>query len=809
MEFGSGKILPVNLENEMRNSYIDYAMSVIVSRALPDVRDGLKPVHRRILYAMQEAGMTSGKPYKKSARIVGEVLGKYHPHGDSSVYDAIVRMAQDFSMRYMLADGHGNFGSVDGDPAAAMRYTEVRMSKISELMLQDIDKDTVEFIPNYDESLKEPAVLPSKFPELLVNGTSGIAVGMATNIPPHNLGEVIDGVLMLLDNSDTTIEELMTVIKGPDFPTGGLIMGTNGIRDAYTKGRGAVKMRAKAHIEPMANGKNRILVTELPYQVNKARLIEKIAELARDKEIDGITDLRDESDRKGMCIVIELRKDVNPDIILNQLYKHTQLQDTFGVIMLALVNNQPRILNLKQVLHYYILHQEDVITRRTKYELEKAQARAHILEGLNIALDHIDAVITTIRESRTADIARSALMSGFGLTDKKAQAILDLRLQRLTGLEREKIEEEYQEILKKIEWLQSVLADEGKIKQIIKEELLQVKAKFGDERRTTITYDMSEMDIEDLIADEDVVVTMTHNNYIKRMKLDTYKTQLRNGTGIIGMVTKEGDFVEDILITTTHHTILFFTSRGRVHYLKAYEIPESGRTTRGTAMINLLKLEEGEKISAVLQVKDYNPERYLFMATKKGIVKKVQLSVFNINRKIGVIAIKLDEDDELIGVKSTNGKKNIVLGTRKGYATIFSEDEVRSMGRIARGVKGITLRPGDEVVGMDTIKENYEILTVTAGGFGKRTKVEEYSTYHRGGKGMKNLKVTEKTGEVIGIKVVCDGQELMLISSEGKIIRTEISGISCIGRDTQGVMVMKTSENDQVSSMAIMAQKSE
>ena len=809
MEFGSGKILPVNLENEMRNSYIYYAMSVIVSRALPDVRDGLKPVHRRILYAMQEAGMTSGKPYKKSARIVGEVLGKYHPHGDSSVYDAIVRMAQDFSMRYMLADGHGNFGSVDGDPAAAMRYTEVRMSKISELMLQDIDKDTVEFIPNYDESLKEPAVLPSKFPELLVNGTSGIAVGMATNIPPHNLGEVIDGVLMLLDNSDTTIEELMTVIKGPDFPTGGLIMGTNGIRDAYTKGRGAVKMRAKAHIEPMANGKNRILVTELPYQVNKARLIEKIAELARDKEIDGITDLRDESDRKGMCIVIELRKDVNPDIILNQLYKHTQLQDTFGVIMLALVNNQPRILNLKQVLHYYILHQEDVITRRTKYELEKAQARAHILEGLNIALDHIDAVITTIRESRTADIARSALMSGFGLTDKQAQAILDLRLQRLTGLEREKIEEEYQEILKKIEWLQSVLADEGKIKQIIKEELLQVKAKFGDERRTTITYDMSEMDIEDLIADEDVVVTMTHNNYIKRMKLDTYKTQLRNGTGIIGMVTKEGDFVEDILITTTHHTILFFTSRGRVHYLKAYEIPESGRTTRGTAMINLLKLEEGEKISAVLQVKDYNPERYLFMATKKGIVKKVQLSVFNINRKIGVIAIKLDEDDELIGVKSTNGKKNIVLGTRKGYATIFSEDEVRSMGRIARGVKGITLRPGDEVVGMDTIKENYEILTVTAGGFGKRTKVEEYSTYHRGGKGMKNLKVTEKTGEVIGIKVVCDGQELMLISSEGKIIRTEISGISCIGRDTQGVMVMKTSENDQVSSMAIMAQKSE
>ena len=792
----------------MRNSYIDYAMSVIVSRALPDVRDGLKPVHRRILYAMQEAGMPSGKPYKKSARIVGEVLGKYHPHGDSSVYDAIVRMAQDFSMRYMLADGHGNFGSVDGDPAAAMRYTEVRMSKISELMLQDIDKDTVDFVPNYDESLKEPSVLPSKYPELLVNGTSGIAVGMATNIPPHNMNEVIDGVLMLIDNPDASVEELMTVIKGPDFPTGGLIMGTAGIRDAYTTGRGSVKMRAKAHVETMSNGKPRIVVTELPYQVNKARLIEKIADLAREKQIEGITDLRDESDRNGMSIVIELRKDVNPDIMLNQLYKHTQLQETFGVIMLALVDNQPRVLTLKEVLHYYILHQEDVITRRTRYELAKAEARAHILEGLTIALDHLDAVITTIRESQTADIARAALMDGFKLSEKQAQAILDLRLQRLTGLEREKIEEEYQEVLKKIEWLKSVLADESKIMAIIKEELTQVKAKFGDERRTTITYDMSEMNEEDLIADEDVVVTISHNNYIKRMKLDTYNKQNRGGQGILGMSTKEGDFVENILITTTHHTILFYTSRGRVHYLKAYQIAEASRQARGTALINLLKLEKGEKITAVLQVREYNPEKFLFMATKKGIVKKVQLSEFNTNRKLGVIALKLD-DDELIGVKQTDGQKKIVLGTRNGYAIIFDEDEVRPMGRIARGVKGIKLRAGDEVVGMDTIKRDSEILTVTAGGYGKRTKVEEYSSYHRGSMGIINLRVTEKTGEVVGLKVVREGQELMLISTNGIIIRTGIDKISVIGRDAQGVIIMKTAEDDKVASMAILTQKAE
>ena len=809
MEFGEGKILPVNLEQEMRNSYIDYAMSVIVSRAIPDVRDGLKPVHRRILYAMQEAGMTPGKPYKKSARIVGEVLGKYHPHGDRSVYDAIVRMAQDFSMRYMLADGHGNFGSVDGDPAAAMRYTEVRMSRISELMLQDIDKETVDFTPNYDESLKEPTVLPSKFPELLVNGTSGIAVGMATNIPPHNMNEVIDGVLMLIDNPDATAEELMTVIKGPDFPTGGLIMGTAGIKSAYSTGRGQIKMRAKANIETMSNGKPRIIVTELPYQVNKARLIEKIAELVREKQIEGITDLRDESDRSGMRIVMELRKDINPDIMLNQLYKHTQMQETFGVIMLALVENQPKVLTLKQVLHYYIKHQEDVITRRTRYELAKAEARAHILEGLNIALDHIDAVITTIRESRTADIARTALMEGFSLSEKQAQAILDLRLQRLTGLEREKIEEEYQEILKRIEWLKSVLADEWKIMEIIKEELTEVKRKFGDERRTNITHDMSEIDIEDMIADDDVVISITHRNYIKRIKLDTYRRQNRGGTGVNGMPTKEDDFVENLLITTNHHTILFYTNKGRVYYLKAYQIAEASRTAKGTALINLLKLDKDEKVSAVIQVRDYDPDKYLFMATKMGVVKRVSLSDFNTSRKIGVIAISLQEDDELIGVKITNGQQKIMLGTKNGMAIAFEEDQVRVMGRVARGVKGIRLTPGDEVVAMDSLKEDADVLTVTECGLGKRTTIDQYTVQHRGGKGLINLKVTEKTGKVIGMAVVQEDHELLLITEGGVVLRTSISGISQIGRNTQGVIIMKPSEGDKVSSMATLLQKND
>ena len=809
MDFGQGKVVPVNLGHEMKTSYIDYAMSVIVARALPDVRDGLKPVHRRILYAMQEAGMGSTKPYKKSARIVGEVLGKYHPHGDSSVYDAIVRMAQDFSMRHMLADGHGNFGSVDGDPAAAMRYTEVRMSKISELMLQDIDKETVDFVPNYDESLKEPAVLPAKFPQLLVNGTSGIAVGMATNIPPHNMCEVIDGTLMLIDNPEATVEDLMTVIKGPDFPTAGMVLGSEGIRKAYTTGRGIIKLRANCHIETLSNGKNRIIVTELPYQVNKARLVEKIADLVRDKQIEGITALNDESDRTGMRIVVDLRRDANANVILNQLYKHTQLQDSFGVIMLALVDGKPKVLNLKQVLHYYIAHQEDVITRRTKYELAKAEARAHILEGLTIALDHLDAVIAAIRESRTADIARNALMTSFKLSEKQAQAILDLRLQRLTGLEREKIEEEYQEVLKTIEAYKEILADEKKILGIVKKELTEVKNKYGDARRTRLTIDTSEIDVEDLIAEEDVVITLTHGGYIKRIPLDTYRRQNRGGKGIRGMGTKEKDFVENLLITTTHHTILFFTNRGRVYHLKAYEIAEASRAAKGTAIVNLLQLESDENITAVIQVKGFKPGAYLFMATKKGIVKKTSLEEFQNLRKGGLIAVNLDEDDELIGVKFTNGHHDVILGTKWGMAIVFNEDDVRSMGRPARGVKGIRLVEGDAVIGMDALNAAAEVLTVTAEGFGKRTQANEYRTQTRGGKGIINLKVTEKTGDVIGLRVVHESQELMLISTEGIVIRMNIADISLISRNTQGVKLMRAAENDRVASMAVMEQKSE
>ena len=809
MDFGQGKVVPVNLGHEMKTSYIDYAMSVIVARALPDVRDGLKPVHRRILYAMQEAGMGSTKPYKKSARIVGEVLGKYHPHGDSSVYDAIVRMAQDFSMRHMLADGHGNFGSVDGDPAAAMRYTEVRMSKIAELMLQDIDKETVDFVPNYDESLKEPAVLPAKFPQLLVNGTSGIAVGMATNIPPHNMCEVIDGTLMLIDNPEATVEDLMTVIKGPDFPTAGMVLGSEGIRKAYTTGRGIIKLRANCHIETLSNGKNRIIVTELPYQVNKARLVEKIADLVRDKQIEGITALNDESDRTGMRIVVDLRRDANANVILNQLYKHTQLQDSFGVIMLALVDGKPKVLNLKQVLHYYIAHQEDVITRRTKYELAKAEARAHILEGLTIALDHLDAVIAAIRESRTADIARNALMTSFKLSEKQAQAILDLRLQRLTGLEREKIEEEYQEVLKTIEAYKEILADEKKILGIVKKELTEVKNKYGDARRTRLTIDTSEIDVEDLIAEEDVVITLTHGGYIKRIPLDTYRRQNRGGKGIRGMGTKEKDFVENLLITTTHHTILFFTNRGRVYHLKAYEIAEASRAAKGTAIVNLLQLESDENITAVIQVKGFKPGAYLFMATKKGIVKKTSLEEFQNLRKGGLIAVNLDEDDELIGVKFTNGHHDVILGTKWGMAIVFNEDDVRSMGRPARGVKGIRLVEGDAVIGMDALNAAAEVLTVTAEGFGKRTQANEYRTQTRGGKGIINLKVTEKTGDVIGLRVVHESQELMLISTEGIVIRMNIADISLISRNTQGVKLMRAAENDRVASMAVMEQKSE
>ena len=802
-EISAGKVLPVNLEDEMKNSYIDYAMSVIVMRALPDVRDGLKPVHRRILYAMQEAGMGSNKPYKKSARIVGEVLGKYHPHGDISVYNAIVRMAQDFSCRYVLADGHGNFGSIDGDSAAAMRYTEVRMSKIAELMLQDIDKQTVDFAPNYDESLKEPTVLPSKIPNLLVNGSSGIAVGMATNIPPHNLTEVIDGVLQMIDNPDITIEELMKTIKGPDFPTGAMIMGRDGIISAYKTGRGAIKMRACTEISTLPNGKPRITVTQLPYQVNKARLVERIAELVRNKIIEGITDLNDESDRNGMSIVIDLRRDANAEVILNQLYQHTQLQETFGVIMLALVNGHPRILNLKQVLHYYIKHQEDVIRRRTQYELTKAQARAHILEGLTIALDQLDPIIETIRKSPNGETAKEILMSDYTLTEKQAQAILDLRLQRLTGLEREKIETEYLEVLSYIDNLNAILADEHKILNIIKEELSAVKAKFGDARRTQITDDTSDVDLADLIAEENVVITLTHNNYIKRIPLTTYRNQKRGGRGVTGMGTKEEDYVENMIITSTHNTILFFTNKGLVYQLKGYEIPESGRTAKGTAIVNLLPLAKDESITAIIPIEKFADDKYLFMATRNGVVKKTVLSAYDTNRKkTGLIAISLKDDDELISVKLTDGNRYIIIGTRDGMSISFNEQDVRPMGRNARGVIGIKLKGDDKVIDMDNLRKNCEVLTVTENGYGKRTPTEEYRAQSRGGIGLINIKVTEKTGFVVGVKVVNENQEFMLISTEGIVIRSNINEVSVINRNTQGVKVMNMDDNDKVAAVA-------
>lgn len=811
-DINTGKVLPVNLEDEMKNSYIDYAMSVIVMRALPDVRDGLKPVHRRILYAMQEAGMASNKPYKKSARIVGEVLGKYHPHGDSSVYGAIVRMAQDFSCRYMLADGHGNFGSIDGDSAAAMRYTEVRMSKIAEYMLQDIDKETVKFVPNYDESLKEPSVLPAKLPNLLVNGSSGIAVGMATNIPPHNLGEVIDGVLQMIDNPDITIEELMETIKGPDFPTGATIMGRDGIISAYRTGRGAVKMRAVADISTLPNGKPRITVTQLPYQVNKARLVEKIAELVRDKTIDGITDLNDESDRQGMSVVIDLRRDANPEVILNQLYQHTQLQETFGIIMLALVDGHPKVLNLKQVLHYYIQHQEEVIRNRTQYELTKAQAKAHILEGLTIAINHLDPIIATIRNSANGEKAKEILMADYTLTDKQAQAILDLRLQRLTGLERDKIEQEYKDILAYIGELQDILANRQRILDIIKDELTQVKAKFADPRRTEITDASSDVDLADLIPEEDVVITLTHNNYIKRIPVTTYRNQKRGGRGVTGMTTKEEDYVENMLITSTHNTLLVFTNKGLVYQLKGYEIPESSRTAKGTAIVNLLPLDKSEKITALIPITAFTEGQYLFMATRDGIVKKTSITEYDTARKkTGLIAIGLNEGDELIGVKLTDGNRQIFLGTRDGMAICFNEEDVRPMGRGAKGVKGIKFKnkSTDHVIGMDTIRPNCEILTVTENGYGKRTATSKYRIQNRGGVGLINLKVTEKTGFVVGVKVVDETQEFMLISMEGIVLRSNIQEISVISRNTQGVKLMNMDENDQVAALATFEIKDE
>lgn len=817
----AGKVIPVYVEDEMQKCYIDYAMSVIVQRALPDVRDGLKPVHRRILYAMNEAGMLPNKAYKKSARIVGDVLGKYHPHGDSSVYDAIVRLAQDFSTRYLMVDGHGNFGSVDGDPPAAMRYTEVRMGKIAVEMLRDIEKDTVDFIPNYDESLKEPTVLPAKVPALLINGSAGIAVGMATNIPPHNLGEVVDACVMLIDHPDATIEQLMTAIKGPDFPTGAKILGLSGIRQAYTTGRGVVKVRAKAHVEPMPKNKNRIVVTEIPYQVNKAKLIENIAHLVQDKTLEGITDLRDESDRKGMRIVIELRSDVVPEIMLNKLYKHTQLQDSFGIIMLALVSGHPRILNLKQILEYYLEHQKNVITRKCRYELNKARERAHILEGLKIALDHLDEVIATIRASANGDVAKAALMEKFGLSERQAQAILDMRLQRLTGLERQKIEDEYKEVMATIAYLEDVLSDEHKIMGIAREDLLDVKKRFGDARRTSIVPDTGDLETEDLIAEEDVVITISHQSYIKRQALTNFRNQNRGGRGIkagSGKIVKEdnkvkGDFSEHLLMAGTHDNILFFTNRGRVYRQKGFEIPEASRTAKGTFIRNLLPLEENEKVNAVIAVKSgisEDEKKFLFMATNLGVVKRTSVSEFKSARKGGLIAINLDEGEELIDVKLTSGHNDILLATRDGYAIHFLEDDVRPMGRTSHGVRGISLRPHDSVVSMDScVDDTGEVLTVTDKGQGKRTDISEYRVQSRGGKGIINLKVTNKTGLIVGSKFINESQEIMLISAAGIIIRMNAADISTYGRNAQGVKLMDLDEGDKVAALAVVNTVSE
>ncbi|GIO44424.1 DNA gyrase subunit A [Paenibacillus apis] len=794
------QIIDRDINVEMRESFMDYAMSIIVSRALPDVRDGLKPVHRRILYAMNELGMHPDKPFKKSARIVGEVIGKYHPHGDSAVYETMVRMAQDFSMRYMLVDGHGNFGSIDGDFAAAMRYTEARLSKIAMEMLRDINKETIDFMPNYDGEEQEPVVLPARYPNLLVNGVSGIAVGMATNIPPHNLGEVIDGVQAMIENPDIDSLDLMDYIKGPDFPTAGYIIGRTGIRQAYTTGRGSITMRAKTTIEEH-NNKARIIVDELPYQVNKARLVEKIAELVREKRIDGITDLRDESDRNGMRVVIELRRDVNPNVVLNNLYKHTALQSTFGINMLAIVNNEPKILTLKEVLHHYLQHQIEVIRRRTEFELKKAEARAHILEGLRIALDYLDEVIALIRASQTTEIARNGLMERFGLSHEQAQAILDMRLQRLTGLEREKIENEYQELLAKIAEYREILANEGLVLQIISEELQEIRDRFSDDRRTEIIVGEESILDEDLIPQEEVVITITHTGYIKRLPLTTYRSQKRGGRGVIGMDTKDNDFVEHLFVTNSHHYLMFFTDRGKAYRLKAYEIPELGRTARGTPIINLIQIEQGETVNAVIPVERFDEDKYLFFATRSGVVKKTPIEDYINIRKGGLIAVHLREDDTLIDVKLTDGQQEVIMGTAQGMSIRFSESDVRSMGRAATGVKGITLDASDQVIAMDVIVPEQDILIVTTNGYGKRTPASEYRIQSRGGKGIKTINVTGKNGAVVSLKVVKDEEDLMIITSSGTLIRTSMSGISTMGRNTQGVKLISIREDDSVATV--------
>lgn len=802
------QIHDVDLKKTMESSYIDYAMSVIASRALPDVRDGLKPVQRRVLYSMIELNNGPDKPHRKCARIVGDTMGKYHPHGDSSIYGALVNMAQEWSTRYPLVDGHGNFGSVDGDGAAAMRYTEARLSKISMEMLADINKNTVDFKPNFDETEKEPVVLPSRYPNLLVNGTTGIAVGMATNIPPHNLREVIGAVVKMIDNRveedrETSIEEILDIVKGPDFPTGGMILGTAGIEEAYRTGRGKIRVRAVTDIEPMANGKNRIVVTELPYMVNKARLIEKIADLVKEKRVDGITDLRDESNRQGMRICIELRKDVNPNVILNQLFKHTQLQDTFGVIMLALVNNEPKVLNLADMLKYYLLHQEDVVTRRTKYELNKAEERAHILQGLLIALDHIDEVISIIRGSRSTQEAKEKLIERFALSDAQAQAIVDMRLRALTGLEREKLETEYKELMEKIAELKAILADEKKLLGVIKEEISLIAEKYGDERRSSIGFDASDISMEDMIPVTNTVITMTKLGYIKRMSADNFRAQHRGGRGIRGMDTIDDDYIEELFMTTSHHYLLFFTNSGKVYRMKAYEIPEAGRTARGTAIINLLQLDSGEKITAVIPIKDYKEadQWYLFMATKNGIVKKTSLAEYANVRKTGLAAITLRPDDELIEVKFTDDQKDIFLVTKFGQCIRFHETDVRSTGRVSMGVIGINLSEGDEVVGMQLDVQGQYLLFVSEKGLGKRTLVEEFSPQNRGGKGVKCYKITEKTGNIVGVKAVNDDNEVMIITTEGIIIRMKVSDISVLGRVTSGVKLINLSDQVTVASV--------
>lgn len=806
-------ISPVDIEEEMKKSYIDYAMSVIVGRALPDARDGLKPVHRRILYSMYENGITHDKAHKKSARIVGDTMGRYHPHGDSSIYDAMVRLAQDFSIRYPLVDGHGNFGSVDGDSAAAMRYTEARLAKISLEMMADINKDTVDFGPNYDESETEPLVLPAKIPALLVNGSSGIAVGMATNIPPHNLSEVIDGLEALLDNEEITVTELMQYIKGPDFPTYGSIMGKKGIVDAYHTGRGALKVRGKAHVEEMENGKSKIVITEIPYQVNKKHLIQNIAELSRDKRLEGLTDLRDESDRNGMRIVIELRRDAVPQVILNQLYKHTQLQESFGVIMLALVNGEPKILTLKQALEEYIKHQINVVTRRCQFELKKAKDRLEIVEGLKLALDNIDEVIRIIKASRDRNTAKDALMNAFGFTQRQAQHILEMQLQRLTGLEREKVEAELAELLKTIAWLEEVLSNRQMVIDIIKEELLRIKEKYGDERRTEILPDAKELEIEDLIAEEDMVVTITQSGYIKRLNPNNYRSQRRGGKGVTGMSTKAEDYLESLFIASTHDYLMVFTEQGRVFRLKVHEIPETTRTAKGTAIINLINLSGDDKVKTIFPISDYNVERYLLMVTAKGLVKKTPLKEYDSNRKGGIMGITLNDGDSLLGVRLIEAGDQILLSTKRGYSIRFSEDEVRKVSRVSKGVRGIRLGVEDILVSMDVINpdeadEQY-VLCVSENGFGKRTKLSEYSLVHRDGKGIYTLKVTNKTGLVAAIRVVHEDQEIMFISREGIVIRTKVKEIPVIGRNTQGVTIMRVDGDDTVKSMAIVVNDEE